>query len=231
MRSDNAGDSWHEVSGNLPTDFGFVIDVHAHEPETIYVVPIKSDSRALSAGWQAARLPQPHRRQRVGGAHQRSAAARLLRERAARRDGRRLARFLRRLLRHHRRAGVLLGRCRRQLGADRARSSGRAFGGGADAAMIRVVLPAHLRTLARVEGEVSSRSRGRSRRARCSTRWRPAIPCCAGRSATTSRSSAGRFCDSSPVKKIFARFAGRAAARCSRSAPSRFLIIGAIAGG
>ncbi|MBS1854970.1 MAG: exo-alpha-sialidase [Acidobacteria bacterium] len=44
MRSDNAGDTWHEVSGNLPTDFGFVIDVHAHQPETIYVVPIKSDS-------------------------------------------------------------------------------------------------------------------------------------------------------------------------------------------
>jgi photosystem II stability/assembly factor-like uncharacterized protein len=43
MRSDDAGDSWHEVSGNLPTDFGFVIDVHTHEPETIYVVPIKSD--------------------------------------------------------------------------------------------------------------------------------------------------------------------------------------------
>jgi photosystem II stability/assembly factor-like uncharacterized protein len=44
MRSDDAGDSWHEVSGNLPTDFGFVIDVHAHEPDTVYVVPIKSDS-------------------------------------------------------------------------------------------------------------------------------------------------------------------------------------------
>jgi len=44
MRTDNAGESWHEVSGNLPTDFGFVVDVHAHEPETIYVVPIKSDS-------------------------------------------------------------------------------------------------------------------------------------------------------------------------------------------
>jgi photosystem II stability/assembly factor-like uncharacterized protein len=43
MRSENAGDSWQEVSGNLPSDFGFVIDVHAHEPETIYVVPIKSD--------------------------------------------------------------------------------------------------------------------------------------------------------------------------------------------
>jgi len=44
MRSDNAGDSWQEVSGNLPTDFGFPIEVHSHEPETIYVVPIKSDS-------------------------------------------------------------------------------------------------------------------------------------------------------------------------------------------
>jgi photosystem II stability/assembly factor-like uncharacterized protein len=44
MRSDDAGDNWHEVSGNLPTDFGFVIDVNSNEPETIYVVPIKSDS-------------------------------------------------------------------------------------------------------------------------------------------------------------------------------------------
>ena len=44
MRTDDAGESWREVSGNLPTDFGFAIDVHAHEPETIYVVPIKSDS-------------------------------------------------------------------------------------------------------------------------------------------------------------------------------------------
>jgi photosystem II stability/assembly factor-like uncharacterized protein len=44
MRSDDGGERWHEVSGNLPTDFGFPIDVHANEPETIYVVPIKSDS-------------------------------------------------------------------------------------------------------------------------------------------------------------------------------------------
>ncbi|MGA7951571.1 MAG: exo-alpha-sialidase [Thiobacillaceae bacterium] len=44
MRSDDAGETWQEISGNLPTDFGFVIDVHAHEPDTIYVVPIKSDS-------------------------------------------------------------------------------------------------------------------------------------------------------------------------------------------
>jgi len=44
MRSDNSGDSWQKISGNLPTDFGFVIDVHAHEPETVYIVPIKSDA-------------------------------------------------------------------------------------------------------------------------------------------------------------------------------------------
>src|SRR5215831_17235444 len=44
MRSDDAGASWHEVSGNLPSDFGFPIAVHAHEPDTIYVVPITSDA-------------------------------------------------------------------------------------------------------------------------------------------------------------------------------------------
>ncbi|MBV8163639.1 MAG: exo-alpha-sialidase [Candidatus Eremiobacteraeota bacterium] len=44
MRTDDGGDNWREISGNLPTDFGFPIDVHAHEPDTVYVVPIKSDS-------------------------------------------------------------------------------------------------------------------------------------------------------------------------------------------
>jgi photosystem II stability/assembly factor-like uncharacterized protein len=44
MRSDNAGESWQEVSGNLPSDFGFPIDVHAHERDTLYVIPIKSDT-------------------------------------------------------------------------------------------------------------------------------------------------------------------------------------------
>ena len=44
LRSDNGGESWQEISGNLPSDFGFPIAVHAHEPNTVYVVPIKSDS-------------------------------------------------------------------------------------------------------------------------------------------------------------------------------------------
>ena len=75
MRSDDAGDNWKEISGNLPTDFGFAIDVHAHEPETIYVVPITSDSlhfvpdgklrvyRSRTGGneWQALRKGLPQR--------------------------------------------------------------------------------------------------------------------------------------------------------------------------
>ena len=76
MRSDNAGDEWSEVSGDLPSDFGFPIGVHAHEPETVYVVPIKSDSehfppdgklrvyRSRTGGneWEALTngLPQSH---------------------------------------------------------------------------------------------------------------------------------------------------------------------------
>ena len=139
MRSDDAGDSWREVSGNLPTDFGFPIDVHAHEPETIYVVPIKSDSEHYPPDGKLRVYRSRTRRQRVGAADQRPAAARLLRQRAARCDGGRLARLVRRLLRHHRRAGLRLGRRRRPLDADRARSAGRAVGRGADAAMIRVV--------------------------------------------------------------------------------------------
>ena len=74
MRSDDAGDSWHEVSGNLPTDFGFADrrpraragdDLRRADQERL---------RALSARRQAARLPQPHRRQRVGAADQGPAA-------------------------------------------------------------------------------------------------------------------------------------------------------------
>jgi len=76
MRSDDAGESWQEISGNLPTDFGFPIAIHAHEPDTLYVVPITSDShhfvmdgklrvyRSRTGGneWQAltAGLPQQH---------------------------------------------------------------------------------------------------------------------------------------------------------------------------
>ncbi|MCO1653580.1 WD40/YVTN/BNR-like repeat-containing protein [Pseudonocardia humida] len=44
MRTDDGGDSWYDIGEGLPSDFGFPIDVHAHEPDTVYVVPITSDS-------------------------------------------------------------------------------------------------------------------------------------------------------------------------------------------
>ena len=234
MRSDDAGDSWHEVSGNLPTDFGFPIDVHAHEPETIYVVPIKSDSRALPARRQAARLPQPHRRQRVGAAHQGPAAERLLRQRAARRDGRRLARLVRRLLRHHRRPGLRVGRRRRHLGADRPRPAGGAVGRGADAAMIRVVLPAHLRTLAQRRRRGAARGRRAGHRsASVLDALEAALPDAARHDPRPRHAaSAGRSCGSSPARRTCPT--SRRTPRCpTRSRPGRepFLIVGAMAGG
>src|SRR5262245_8931409 len=82
------------------------------------------------------------------------AAGELLCERAARRDGGRLARSVRHLFRHHRRAGLRVARRRRPLEADRFASAAGAVGGGADSAMIRVLLPYHLRMLAKVGAEV-----------------------------------------------------------------------------
>src|SRR5580693_3520254 len=61
---------------------------------------------------------------------------------------------MRRVFWDYRRASVRVGRRGGQLGSYRAAPSGRALGGGSDAAMIRVVLPGHLRTLARVREEV-----------------------------------------------------------------------------
>ena len=109
MRSDDGGDSWHEISGNLPSDFGFPIAVHAHEPDTIYVIPITSDTEHYPPDGEAAGLPQPCRRPRMAGPDGRPAAEQLLCQRFARRHGGRHPRPVRPVLRHHRRAGVRLG--------------------------------------------------------------------------------------------------------------------------
>jgi hypothetical protein len=61
---------------------------------------------------------------------------------------------VRSIFRDHRRTGLCFGRCRRQLDCGCSRSSRGGFGGGPDTEMIRVCLPQHLRTLARVNGEV-----------------------------------------------------------------------------
>src|SRR2546427_6830777 len=90
----------------------------------------------------------------MGSAHERSAAEELLRQRAARRHGRRFARTVRRVFRHDRRAGLWLCRQRRHLETHRPGPPGCPVGRSPDSAMIRVVLPYHLRTLARVDSEL-----------------------------------------------------------------------------
>ncbi len=160
MRSDDAGELWHEVSGNLPSDFGFPIAVHAHEPETVYVVPIKSDSehyppdgklrvyRSRTGGneWEAL----------TNGLPQSDCYVNVLRTALA--------------VDSLPSCGVYFGTTggqvyasadwRRPLGAHRPRSAGRAVGCSPDPAMIRVVLPRHLRTLANVDKEVALQVEG-----------------------------------------------------------------------
>ena len=155
LRSDDAGESWREISGNLPTDFGFVIDVHAHEPDTIYVVPIKSDSEHFPPDGKLRVYRSRGGRQRVGGAHERacrratatstycatpwpstpsiSAACT-----SAPPAGRCMLRPT---------AAISWAPIVRDLPPVR-------FRGGSDTVMIRVTLPAHLRKLAQVDGEV-----------------------------------------------------------------------------
>jgi hypothetical protein len=81
MRSDNGGENWTEVSGDLPTDFGFPIDVHAHEPADDLCRSDHQRLPALPTRCSVARLSQPHGRQRVGGADERTSAGALLRQR------------------------------------------------------------------------------------------------------------------------------------------------------
>ena len=117
MRSNDAGDQWTKISGNLPTDFGFAIDIHSHEPETVYVIPIKSDSEHYVHEGKLRVF-----RSRTGGNEweplTKGLPQKMLRQRAARRDGCRFARSVRHLFWHHRRTGLLLRRCRRQLESD-----------------------------------------------------------------------------------------------------------------
>ena len=154
MRSDDGGDSWNEVSGDLPTDFGFAIDVHAHEPQTVYVVPIKSDSEHFPPDGKLrvyrSRTGGDEWEPLSGGLPQANCYVNVLRDAMA--------------VDSLDSCGVYFGTTGGQvyvsadagdnLGARSQGSARRALGRGPDVAMIRVVLPAHLRTLADVDREV-----------------------------------------------------------------------------
>jgi len=106
MRSDDGGEHWDEVSGNLPSDFGFPIRVHAHETGDDLCRADRQRLPPCPSGRPAAGVPQPHRRYHLGAADQWLAAGALLRQRVAGCDGRGLAARVRRVLRDHGRAGV-----------------------------------------------------------------------------------------------------------------------------
>ena len=42
-RSDDGGDSWRDIANGVPSDFGFAMVIHPHDPDTVYIVPIESD--------------------------------------------------------------------------------------------------------------------------------------------------------------------------------------------
>src|SRR5439155_35256 len=148
LRGHGTGPKWQPGAGGMCLH---TILLDPANPRRMYVAISAAGAFRTDDG---GKTWKPVRGHGVGGPHGGAAAARLLREGAARRDGRRLTGAVWRVLRHHRRPGVRVRRRRRQLGAHRTRSSRRAVGRGSDAAMIRVVLPPHLRTLAQVKGEV-----------------------------------------------------------------------------
>jgi photosystem II stability/assembly factor-like uncharacterized protein len=135
MRSDNAGDCWVKISGNLPSDFGFVIDVHAHEPDTVYVVQLKSDSERYPPDGKLRVYRSRtggHEWEALGnGLPQKDCYANVLRDALA--------------VDTFDPYGLYFG-C--------ARSARRALCGGTGAAMIRVRLPAHLRAMSGSGAEV-----------------------------------------------------------------------------
>ncbi|MFO0959877.1 MAG: hypothetical protein U0800_20990 [Isosphaeraceae bacterium] len=155
MRTDDSGESWREISGNLPSDFGFPIDVHAHEPETVYVVPLKSDAERFPIDGQLRGSTEQDRRRRVGALDRGFAPEGLLRQHPAGCDVGRQAR-LRAASTSARPAARFMSRPTAATAgcADRPRPAAGPLGGGPDAAMIRVVIPYHLRMLANVGGEL-----------------------------------------------------------------------------
>jgi hypothetical protein len=42
-RSDDWGDSWHDIANGVPSDFGFAMAMHPHDAETVYILPMESD--------------------------------------------------------------------------------------------------------------------------------------------------------------------------------------------
>jgi hypothetical protein len=42
-RSDDGGENWTDIANGVPSDFGFGMAMHPHDPDTVYIVPLESD--------------------------------------------------------------------------------------------------------------------------------------------------------------------------------------------
>ena len=219
MRSDDAGDSWREISGNLPSDFGFPIAVHAHEPDTVYVVPITSDSehyppegklrvyRSRTGGdeWEAL----------TEGLPQGDCYVNVLRDAMAVDSLDPCGLYFGTT------GGQVYGSADagRHVGADRARPAPGAVGRGADAAVIRVRLPHHLRTLAGVGQRGRAVGRGAGDPASGARRHRGDLSDAgAGRCAIRPPGGVGRSSGSSPARRTCR--SSRPTRRCRRRWPA-----------
>jgi serine/threonine protein kinase/photosystem II stability/assembly factor-like uncharacterized protein len=73
-RSDDGADSWNDIAHGVPSDFGFAMAIHPHDPDCVYILPMESDefrctpegrlrvyrTRNAGASWEALTrgLPQ-----------------------------------------------------------------------------------------------------------------------------------------------------------------------------
>jgi len=230
MRSDDGGASWREISGDLPTDFGFVIDVHAQRARH----GLRRADQERSEHYPPDARLRVYRSRTGGdewepltdGLPQSDCYVNVLRDAMAV-DGLAPAGST---SGHHRRAGSTLGRRWRPLVGDRAGPTGGAVGRGPGPPMIRVVLPAHLRTLAGVDGEVQlevdgSATVGRPRA--LEARYRP----WAGRSATRPRSRRRPFVRFFADEEDLSHAAPTTCSGAGGGGEEPFCVVGAMAGG
>ena len=45
-RSENGGESWQDIANGVPSDFGFAMTMHPHDPDCVYIAPLDSDIAA-----------------------------------------------------------------------------------------------------------------------------------------------------------------------------------------
>ena len=46
-RTDDGGDSWTSIADGLPSDFGFPVVVHPHDPDAVYLFPLVADGERI----------------------------------------------------------------------------------------------------------------------------------------------------------------------------------------